>query len=376
MKSILLIALLICFHPPERVQTLLSSFSCPGRSQGPPCQEFWFADAVFISTAKEVVTVPWTQSEMPNWQQYQKLTARLAVEETFRGNVGPEITFEMDSCYYPFRQGEKYLVYAHKGQDGKLHQSTDESRTRPLSEAREDLEYIRSLPRAAEGGRIFGKAINHSSVVTLRTNGEPSHLNDPIPGLKIVAEGTEKNYETTTDGAGSFELVGLPEGIYSVRALIPSYFSGGEDKVKLSNRGCAPVIFSIQATGGIAGRVLDANGQPIADMSVSIFSAEGVTNEMIERVKAGYVHRDTTDKQGNFRFVRLPSGRYFIATNLVEKYDAADGATKVYPRTFYPGVMSLSDAAIITLSDGQEKWNIDLKLPPARPLKKTERAKF
>ncbi len=362
MKSILLIALLICFHLPEREQTLPSLLSCPGRSQGPPCQEFWFADAVFIGTAKEVITVPWTQPEAPKWQQYQKLTARLTVEEIFRGNVGPEITFEMDSCYYPFKQGEKYLVYANKGEDGKLHQSTDESRTRLLSEAREDLEYIRSLSKAAEGGRIFGKAINHSAVVMLRTNGEPPHLKDPIPNLKIVAEGTEKSYETTTDRAGNFELLGLPEGIYNIRALVPSYFSGGEWNARLLNRGCAPVIFSIQATGVITGKVVDADGQSIANVTVSIFSAEGVTNQILERVKPFYEYRDTTDKQGQFRFNKLPSGRYLIATNLVKEYDAAGGGA--YPRTFYPGVMSLSDAAIITLDDGQEKRNIDLKLPP------------
>ncbi len=318
MKWILLFSLLSSFYLPEKGRTFSSSFSCPGRFLGPPCQEFWFADAVFIGTVKDVVAVPWNYPDPPYWQQYQKLTAKLTVEESFRGNIGSEITFEMDDCYYPFEQGEKYLVYARKGADGKLHQRNYNDRTRPLSEAKEDLDYIRNLAKMPEGGRIFGKAVNHTSLFTLRLNSEPPNLNDSIPGLRVVARNSDNIFETTTDGAGSFEFSGLPEGVYNVQAIVPNHFTGREEKVKISNRGCSPLTFSIQATGIIAGRILDSNGQAISNVTVSIFSAENVTNEMLDKVKPMYLHRDTTDKQGNFKFFRIPSGRYFIAVNFLE----------------------------------------------------------
>jgi 5-hydroxyisourate hydrolase-like protein (transthyretin family) len=142
---------------------------------------------------------------------------------------------------------------------------------------------------------------------------------------------------------------------------VPSHFSGTETGAKLSNRGCFPVSFSIQATGVITGKVLDTRGQPRANLTVSIFSAEGVTNEVLERLEPYYEQRDTTDKQGQFRFSKLPSGRYLIAVNLVKQYDQSSSG---YPRIFYPGVLNLSEAGIITLSDGEQKQNIELKLPP------------
>jgi hypothetical protein len=103
MKRILLIALLLCIHLPEKGYALPSTLSCPGRSQEPPCQEFWLADAVFIGTVTQVVTVPYPEPIPHHWQQFQKLTAKLTVEETFRGNVGSEITFEMSDMLLSVR---------------------------------------------------------------------------------------------------------------------------------------------------------------------------------------------------------------------------------------------------------------------------------
>ena len=94
--------------------------SCPQIVQGPPCQEFWRADALFVGYVTEAVGVDWTNTNLVPTSQYIKLTARLAVEESFRGDVGAQVTFQMDNCPYPFREGERYLVYANKGRDGKL----------------------------------------------------------------------------------------------------------------------------------------------------------------------------------------------------------------------------------------------------------------
>ncbi len=361
MKRILLIALLLCIHLPERANSFNLPLSCPRRTQGPPCQEFWITDAVFIGTVTQIVTVSYPESYPGHWQQFQKLTAKLTVEETFRGIVDSEITFEMSDCYYPFKQGEKYLIYANKGQDGKLYQRLGDTRTSPLSEAGEDLEYIRNLSKAPEGGRIYGKVYNHIAKVTLHSIGAPTNYNATLPGVKIVAEGKQQSYETITDNIGSFEFVGLPEGFYKIQAFVPSHFSGTLEGAKLSNRGCSPVRFSIQATGAITGKVLDTRGQPIENLTVSIFSAEGVTNEVLARLEPHYEQRDTTDKQGQFRFSKLPSGRYLIAVNLLKQYIKTPN---VYPRTFYPGVLNLSGAGIITLNDGELKQNIELKLPP------------
>jgi uncharacterized GH25 family protein len=190
--------------------------------------------------------------------------------------------------------------------------------------------------------------------------GAPTNYNATLSGVKIVAEGNQQSYETTSDSTGSFEFMGLPEGFYKIQAFVPSHFSGTEAGAKLSSRGCAPINFSLQATGVITGKVLASSGQPIADLTVSIFSAEGVTNEILERLEPYHEQRDTTDKQGQFKFSKLPSGRYLMVVNLLKQYDTTSNG---YPRIFYPGVLNLSEAGFITLKDGEQKQNIEFKLP-------------
>ena len=126
LASVLLLSLLPAVPPSA------SCMSCPQTVQGPPCQEYWRADAVFVGYVTEAVGVPWP-SGLAAWSQWSKLTARLTVEESFRGDLGAQVTFEMGSCGYPFKEGERYLVYAHRGRDGKLYQQVGHSRTAPRS---------------------------------------------------------------------------------------------------------------------------------------------------------------------------------------------------------------------------------------------------
>ena len=36
----------------------IKAYSCPSKRLGPPCQEFWDADAVFIALATKVTHIP------------------------------------------------------------------------------------------------------------------------------------------------------------------------------------------------------------------------------------------------------------------------------------------------------------------------------
>ena len=59
-------------------------------------------------------------------------------------------------CGYEFQTGVEYVVYAYKNAEGRL-ETNSCSRTRPLSEANEDIEYFRAMSHAPETGelRIF-----------------------------------------------------------------------------------------------------------------------------------------------------------------------------------------------------------------------------
>ena len=63
-------------------------------------------------------------------------------------------------------------------------------------------------------------------------------------------------------------------------------------------------------------------------------------------------------KQGYFKFLYLPPGRYTILVN------PSDKARPDFPysRTYYPGVRDQASAGIITLKEGEQIKGIDVRL--------------
>ena len=108
--------------------------SCVRVEQGPPCQAFWSASAVFIGTATRVDHVRnETQLELG---PYLRSTTHFSVEEAFKGVQGTAVVFDQNDCPYLFKEGERYLVYAHyNSYQKKLEVRVGTTRTRPLSEA-------------------------------------------------------------------------------------------------------------------------------------------------------------------------------------------------------------------------------------------------
>lgn len=341
--------------------------SCPSAVQGPPCQEFWRADAVFVGYVTEAVGVPWP-SGMEVWSQYLKLTARLTVEESFRGDAGAEVTFEMNDCPYPFKEGERYLVYANRNK-GKLYQRVGYTRTRPLSEAGEDMAFIRGLSQAPAGGRIYGTVSRDVSDYRLRGGGtdaewKPRDSGGGVAGVKVIAEGQSQRYETRTDGAGRFEFTGLPAGSYRVNADTPVGPSGlkveNRSGLYVPDRGCARSDIHLMPEGEVGGLVTSAAGQPVKDVRVAIFSAEGATEEKVASLEGKYSMMNT-DVHGRYQFVGLPAGRYYVVVSV----PVGEGPMNINGRLiFHPNAASLAEAAAVTLAEGQQKTDADVQLPP------------
>src|SRR5689334_12219329 len=78
--------------------------SCPISRGGPPCQEYWHADAVFIGAVTRVVRVP-NQTQLAIGPFVQS-TVYLNVEEAFKGVEGSAVVFDLDYCGYFFKENE------------------------------------------------------------------------------------------------------------------------------------------------------------------------------------------------------------------------------------------------------------------------------
>ena len=353
--------LALCFVPLLTLFSFVNDAlaSCPMMHQGPPCVEYWRTEAVFIGVANRVVAVPNNLDLALG--PYFKSTVYFTIEEAFKGVGGTGIVLNLDHCGYGFKEGERYLVYAHRNDNKELDVSIGHTRTRPLSEAAEDLQYIRGLASAEPGSRVFGK------VTQLTLNIKKGALDsDPLREIRVILEGNNHRQELFTDSEGRYEFKRLPPGTYRIRAELPTYLSYGErddEQIKVNGYECVPLEMSGRRKGRIAGRVLDMNGKPLDDVALSLIPADASREEILAEEKGKVVWpRSYVNGEGRFLFLHLPPGRYLLIINRTTEFERSRKKQPALPRLFYPGVSDVGGATVIVVGNDDEPQEYDFRL--------------
>jgi hypothetical protein len=321
------------------------AYACSCSAPGPPCQAYWYADAVFSGTALSV-----TEIEI---ERAVKRLVRFRVEEALRGVGGREVEVLTGGwggdCGYDFQTGTKYLVYGYRVEGQRWIETGVCARTRPLAEADEDLHFIRGLPQAPAGSEIFGAARRHR--VDLET-GVWDEVGG-IPGARVIVMAGERRAEALTGADGSYRFHGLAPGRYTVRVTLPPHLSPQEERtVEVRDRGCARVDYQAVVDGRVSGRLLDARGR-----------SPGVVTVKLLPLAAGKQLRalwELTKRDGSFEFKDLPPGRYVLGVNI----DDTPDKDLPYRTTYYPATHARSAAEVFTLGEGQRLTGIKFRLPP------------
>lgn len=339
--------------------------SCPSVVQHPPCAEYWRADAVFIATATKVETEPKNFGEIT-----PPSTVHFAVEESFKGIDGNQFVLEQKSCGHQFKEGEKYLVYAHRdSNDGKLFVRLGSTRTKLLSESAEDLEYLRSLQRGETQAQIVGKIGQQTAEIKHKQNTAFDYdwyfFGAPLAGVKVFAKNGEQIFETFSDQKGKYKFFGLPTGNYEIWADYPTYFESRKEKVQTKTEGCGVGNIKGWRKGLIGGRVTDVNGKPVKDILLSLVSADASPQEIFEESENESVwYLTSTNEKGEYHFTMLPAGSYYIVINRTNFERArANEKFQTIPRIFYPNVKNLDKASVISIEEGEQVKGKDFRLP-------------
>lgn len=338
--------------------------SCPTMQQGPPCQEYWRTEAVFIGTANRIVATPNNTGLAIG--PYLSSTVYFTVEEAFKGVEGTGILVELDHCGYRFNEGERYLVYARRNPNNNgLEVRAGNTRTRPFAEAAEDLAYIRGLASAEPGSRVFGKVVQQS--LNLKENRFDIQS---LKNIKITLEGNNQRQEVVTDSDGRYQIKGLPAGSYRVRAEIPAGFRYDEPTIKVNGRECVPLDIAGISKAEIAGRVVDVNGKPLDSVPVTLVPADVPVEQILsegtysEGKKKNFWIMTWSDKEGRYRFTQLAAGRYLLIVNRTENETVlGTNLSRSLPRLFYPGVSDPSGATVIVVGKDEEPRDYEFRLP-------------
>lgn len=326
--------------------------ACTCGGSGTPCESYGKAAAVFVGTV-----VAMRKNEPPKKSarevvEWDPMAFKFSVEQSYLGVYGTEVDvftgYGGGDCGYAFKIGQRYLVYAYRNND-KLATSIC-TRTKSFSTANEDLAFLGTLSSAAPGVTIYGGVLDRE--------GKSGPVSSDI---LITIEGESERKEIRPDGEGRFRVSGLRPGKYKVSLRLPETLTTyqHEKEITVADRGCAAVGWYITDNGRVSGRVVNADGEPVARILVSLILPEADGKESYEKM-------ERTDNDGQFMFSAVPRGRYLIAVNHTRFPDPND-PTNAYPLSFYPGVVDQAHAQAIVVGSGEKLTNLEVHIPSKRP---------
>ena len=338
-------------------------FACSCMRAGPPCNYYGEATAIFLGRVVGSAERKSYVDDKGNKTVFDVGTIRFLVQENYKGASGYEVEIHSGTgggdCGYWFLRNESYVVYAYGDREsGKLYTNIC-TRTRLVSEATEDLEFLRGLSKTKAGGTLYGSL---TRIIGDSYHG-PFTEGPKMVGVKIHVTGAGQTLETTTNDAGEFKVTGLAAGDYDAFPELPDNLAAvsnhdeqdnfgrftGRRPVHLSDFSCGEINFAVKFSGVISGKVTDAVGEPAKEVQVNLVSGDDDEKDWWT----------WTDKEGHYEFRLVQPGSYLLGFNLRWAPDKDDP----YPKTFYPNVKTRAEASLITIGEGEKLKGYDMTLP-------------
>ena len=172
------------------------------------------------------------------------------------------------------------------------------------------------------------------------------------------------NGTTRTSSDGSFTFNSVAPGLVNLSAHNPNGAATRSIRLqagqKLSN---IDFILRLRSISSVSGRVLDANGDPMAGVKVGLRRREYEAGILRYRPNGDVA----TDKDGKYELKSLDPERSYLlevypaATGDDDPGDAKDRPLEL-PHTYYPGTTHVEDALAITVGANEPRPGMDIRV--------------
>jgi hypothetical protein len=197
-----------------------------------------------------------------------------------------------------------------------------------------------------------------------------------IARARVRLQGPVRRPAVLTDEGGSFAFSELPQGMYFLMTEKSTYSATRYPESGRSLRSRAQsfpltdgearedVTVTMHRGGAIAGRVLDAYGDPLEGAMVNVLWAPKGGRPMM---RGGGQSNDL----GEFRIARLQPGRYLVRVRPSNNFQP-DPMLSEQPlpqplSTYYPGTLAPDQAHVIVVNRGETVSGIDVALAEGVP---------
>jgi hypothetical protein len=213
----------------------------------------------------------------------------------------------------------------------------------------------------------------------LLANGRPARR----ASIQLASNGSPK--ATAADDQGKYEFTDLPADSYRLSAGKPGYLVLEYGQQRAFERGklitlgdgetLEKIDVTLPASGAIAGRIVDENGDPVEEVTVRLLQSQFAANrrQLVEVAAAG---ARTTDDTGQYRIYGVPPGQYVVVASVADRLSPPSSANTAsagaplpdlpgYAPTYYPGTFLVSEARLVSVGISQEISSVDFALAPA-----------
>jgi protocatechuate 3,4-dioxygenase beta subunit len=214
----------------------------------------------------------------------------------------------------------------------------------------------------------------------LLANGRPARR----ASIQLAWSGSPR--ATAADDEGKYEFTDLPADSYRLSAGKPGYLVLEYGQQRAFERGklitlgdgetLEKIDVTLPASGAIAGRIVDENGDPVEAVTVRLLQSQFAANrrQLVDVSAAG---ARATDDTGHYRIFGVPPGQYVVVASVVDRLPPATSSPDITPAdtppadlpgyapTYYPGTFLVSEARLVSVGISQDVSSVDFALAPA-----------
>ena len=191
-----------------------------------------------------------------------------------------------------------------------------------------------------------------------------SVTNQPVRKARLTLR-AHTAYTATSDAMGKFTFANVEPGDYALTIQRDGFAyiaPGARHRIQLAAGDCkSDLLARMSPYGSISGSVLDEDGDPIRNITVSAMTWHYTSGGRELQAICTAISNDL----GEYRIFDVPAGRYFLKAGDWRMGSAQEDVVG-YGILFYPGFPQVSGAIMQDVSPGAQLRNLNFNLRKAR----------